>query len=323
MKPTTPTAPPQSKTFLYVLLGFFAFFIFSFIFVVIFIEHMVGKSSGSSFLASSDEITLIDISGPIYQSDDIVRRIKKFKKSSRKALILRLNSPGGAVAPSQEIYSEILSARESKKIVVASMSSMAASGAYYIAAACDQIVADPGTLTASIGVIAEFPDASGLLKKVGVNFQTIKSGKFKDTGSFNHPMNPQEREYLQETIMDVFQQFLGSVLDGRKAAFQGRLAEILKKKKELVTDQEIRNFVTPYADGRVLTGKKAFELGFVDQLGNYEVAVKLTAQLAGIKGDPVVKTDQAVKLDQILNGILPFSFLARANNGFQLEYRAF
>ena len=120
---------------------------------------MVGKSSGSSFLASSDEITLIDISGPIYQSDDIVRRIKKFKKSSRKALILRLNSPGGAVAPSQEIYSEILSARESKKIVVASMSSMAASGAYYIAAACDQIVADPGTLTASIGVIAEFPDA--------------------------------------------------------------------------------------------------------------------------------------------------------------------
>ncbi len=323
MKMTAPPQTPQNKTFLYVLLGFFAFFIFSFIFVVIFIQHIVGKSTGSSFLPSSDEITLVEVDGPIYQSDDLVRRIKKFKNSSKKAMIIRLNSPGGAVAPSQEIYSEILSARQNKKIVVASMSSLAASGAYYIAAACDKIVANPGTLTGSIGVIAEFPDASGLLKKVGVNFQTVKSGKFKDTGAFSRPMNPEERAYLQETIMDVFQQFLGSVLDGRKAAFQDRLAKLWKKKPEQVTDQEIRNFVTPYADGRVLTGKKAFELGFVDQLGNYYDAVKLTADLAGIKGEPVVKTDQAVKFDQLLNGILPFSFLSRANSGFQLEYRAF
>ena len=323
-----PTAPEQgqNKTFLYLMLGFTAFFVLSFIVIIFFIHSIVSKANGGQtalFSGSGDSIDLIEIDGPITDSDDVVKRIRRFKKSSEKALIIRLNSPGGAVAPSQEIYSEILSARQDKKIVVASMSSLAASGAYYIAAACDKIVANPGTLTGSIGVIAEFPDASGLLKKVGLNFETVKSGKFKDTGSFSRPMNPQERAYLQETIMDVFQQFLGSVVDGRKAAFQERLSVLLKKKPEQVTDQDIRNFVIPYADGRVLTGKKAFELGFVDQLGNYYDAVKLTADLAGIKGEPVVKTDQAVKLDQLLNGLLPFSFLTRANNGFQLEYRAF
>lgn len=321
--PNTPPNPPKNKTLLYVILGFLAFFVLSFIFVVIVIQHMVGKSTGTSFLPSSDEITLIDIQGPIYQSDDIVRRIKKFKKGSKKAMIIRLNSPGGAVAPSQEIYSEILSARENKKIVVASMSSLAASGAYYIAAACDKIVANPGTLTGSIGVIAEFPDASGLLKKVGLNFQTVKSGKFKDTGAFNRPMNPQEKEYLQETIMDVFQQFLGSVIEGRRLVFQEKLAKLFHKKPSQVSDLEIRNFVTPYADGRVLTGKKAFELGFVDKLGNYYDAVQLTADLAGIKGEPTVRADQPVKFEQLLNGLLPFSLLTRSSSGFQLEYRAF
>src|SRR5258708_20270969 len=197
MKSNSEIHSRQSKTFLYVLLGFGGFFILSFVFVVVFIQHVVGKATGTSFLPSSDEITLIEIQGPIYQSDDVVRRIKKFKKSSKKALIIRLNSPGGAVAPSQEIYSEILSARSAKKIVVASMSSLAASGAYYIAAACDKIIANPGTVTGSIGVIAEFPDASGLLKKVGLNFQTVKSGKFKDKGAFNRPINPHQREYLQ------------------------------------------------------------------------------------------------------------------------------
>ena len=323
MKPAPPPPTPPNRTFRYVLIGFFAFFILSFVFVVVAIQHVLGKPTSTSFLGGSDEITLIEIQGPIYQSDDIVRRIKRFKKSSKKALILRLNSPGGAVAPSQEIYSEVLSARESKKIVVASMSSLAASGAYYIAAACDKIVANPGTVTGSIGVIAEFPDASGLLKKVGLNFQTVKSGKFKDTGSFNRPMNPQERAYLQSTINDVFGQFLDSVVEGRKKVFQEKLAKRLHRPADKVTESEIRQYVTPYADGRVLTGKKAFELGFIDKLGNYYDAVQLTADLAGIKGEPTVHTDQPVKLDQLLNGILPFSWFAKSGSPFQLEYMAF
>jgi protease-4 len=229
------------------------------------------------------------------------------------------------VAPSQEIYSEILSARASKKIVVASMSSLAASGAYYIAAACDKIVANPGTLTGSIGVIAEFPEASGLLKKVGVDFQTIKSGKFKDTGSFSRPMNLEEKAYLQDTVNDVFQQFFEAVIDGRKKALKDCLAKRLKVKADSVTDAQIKSFILPYADGRAITGHKAFELGLVDQLGNYDDAVQLTANLAGIKGEPNVHPDRSGKFDQLLDSVLPFSLFSqlRQSSSFQLEYRAF
>ncbi|HTA77272.1 MAG TPA: signal peptide peptidase SppA [bacterium] len=325
---TTPSQG-QNKTFLYLLLGFAGFFILSFIFIVFFIHHAVSKSGGhSSFLSGSSEIDLIEIDGAIYQSDDIVRRIRRFKKSSDKALILRLNSPGGAVAPSQEIYSEILSARQdNKKIVVASMSSLAASGAYYIAAACDKIVANPGTLTGSIGVIAEFPDASGLLKKVGVDFQTIKSGKFKDTGSFSRPMNKEERAYLQETVDDVFHQFFDAVVDGRKQPLKEALAKRLKVKAGTINDLQIKNYILPYADGRAITGHKAFELGLVDKLGNYDDAVQLTATLAGIKGEPTVHADKPGKFDQLLDSILPFSLTSQlrqySNSSLQLEYRAF
>jgi len=328
MKPTvssskTTSQAPKNNTILYVLLGGLGLLFVGLFALVLVIHHAVAKATGDSLLAGSGEITLIEIQGPIYQSDDIVRRIRKFNKSSKSALLLRLNSPGGAVAPSQEIYSEILNARKEKKVVVASMSSLAASGAYYIASACDKIVANPGTLTGSIGVIAEFPDASGLLKKFGLNFQTIKSGKFKDTGAFNRPMTPQEREYLQETINDVFQQFVESVIEGRRDVFKQKLADRWHVKPAQVTDQQIKGYILPYADGRVLTGKKAQELGFVDQLGNYEDAVKLTANLAGIKGEPTVHLDRPVKWGDILDDLLPFSIGARLRNGFQLEYMAF
>src|SRR5580693_2246298 len=205
--------PKKNNTILYVVFIFGGIFLISFVFLVVAIQHLFGKTEAGSLLSSSsNEITLIEIQGPIYQSDDLVREIKRFRKSSQKALLLRLDSPGGVVAPSQEIYSEILSARQDKKIVVASMASLAASGAYYIASACDKIVANPGTLTGSIGVIWHVPEASGLFKKVGLNYQTIKSGKFKDTGSMDRPMTPEEREYVQETINDVFGQFLDAVI---------------------------------------------------------------------------------------------------------------
>ena len=328
MKPTVSSAPassqaPKNNTLLYLLLGLFGFGFVGLFVVVLLVHHMVSKATGTTLLNNSSEITLIEIQGPIYDSDDVVRRIRKFEKSSKTAMLLRLNSPGGAVAPSQEIYTEILNARKEKKIIVASMSSLAASGAYYIAAACDKIMADPGTLTGSIGVIAEFPDASGLLKKFGLNFQTIKSGKFKDTGAFNRPMSPQEREYLQGTINEVFQQFVDSVVQGRRSALSEKLAARMHIKASKVTDQQIKDYILPYADGRVLTGKKAQDLGFVDQLGNYEDAVRLTAELAGIKGEPTVHLDHQVKLEDFLNDLLPFSITARAKLGFQLEYIAF
>jgi len=328
-----PDAPEQgqNKTFLYLMLGFSAFFILCFVAIVLFVHGVVSKANGGGqtalFSGSGDSIDLIEIAGPITDSDDVVKRIRRFKKSGEKALIIRLNSPGGAVAPSQEIYSEILSARADKKIVVASMSSLAASGAYYIASACDKIVADPGTLTGSIGVIAEFPEASGLFKKVGVDFQTIKSGKLKDTGSFSRPMNEEDRAYLQDMIDDVFHQFLAAVIDGRRDAFKNKLALILKVKPDSIKDEQIKNYILPYADGRAVTGKKAYELGMVDQLGNYDDAVQLTATLAGIKDEPNVHEDKSGKFDQLLESVLPFSLFSQLrqyeNSSFQLEYKAF
>ena len=328
-----PDAPEQgqNKTFLYLMLGFSAFFILCFVAIVLFVHGVVSKANGGGqtalFSGSGDSIDLIEIAGPITDSDDVVKRIRRFKKNGEKALIIRLNSPGGAVAPSQEIYSEILSARADKKIVVASMSSLAASGAYYIASACDKIVADPGTLTGSIGVIAEFPEASGLFKKVGVDFQTIKSGKLKDTGSFSRPMNEEDRAYLQDMIDDVFHQFLAAVIDGRRDAFKNKLALILKVKPDSIKDEQIKNYILPYADGRAVTGKKAYELGMVDQLGNYDDAVQLTATLAGIKDEPNVHEDKSGKFDQLLESVLPFSLFSQLrqyeNSSFQLEYKAF
>ena len=328
-----PDAPEQgqNKTFLYLMLGFTAFFILCFVAIVLFVHGVVSKANGGGqtalFSGSGDSIDLIEIAGPITDSDDVVKRIRCFKKNGEKALIIRLNSPGGAVAPSQEIYSEILSARADKKIVVASMSSLAASGAYYIASACDKIVADPGTLTGSIGVIAEFPEASGLFKKVGVDFQTIKSGKLKDTGSFSRPMNEEDRAYLQDMIDDVFHQFLAAVIDGRRDAFKNKLALILKVKPDSIKDEQIKNYILPYADGRAVTGKKAYELGMVDQLGNYDDAVQLTATLAGIKDEPNVHEDKSGKFDQLLESVLPFSLFSQLrqyeNSSFQLEYKAF
>jgi protease-4 len=300
------------------------FFLFSLIFLVFAFQHLSGGShSTHTPFYSSGEIDLIEITGPIYQSDEVVHQIKKFRKSSQKALLLRLDSPGGVVAPSQEIYSEVLKARKDKKIVVASMGSLAASGAYYIASACDKIVANPGTLTGSIGVIFHIPEASGLLKKVGLSYQTIKSGKFKDTGSIDHPMSPEERAYIQGTINEVYQQFLNAVVDGRREAFQEKLGKLFHRKPKTVTDQEIKNYITPYADGRIITGEKASQLGFVDQIGDLEDAIALTGKMAGIEGEPSIHLDRPSQFEQFLKNMVPFSALSKFEGSYLLEYRAF
>lgn len=296
----------------------------SFIFVVFALERAFTVASGAPLISGGSEISLIEIQGPIYESDDLVRMIKRFRTSSKKALILRIDSPGGVVAPSQEVYDEILKAREDKKIIVASMGSLAASGAYYIASACNKIVANPGTLTGSIGVIFELPEASGLLKKIGLDYQVVKSGKFKDTGSISRPMTAPEREYIQGTINEVFNQFLNAVIDGRRKVLQQKVAKVLGKKATMVTDQEIRNYLLPYADGRVVTGQKAYELGLVDQLGDYEDAVQATAELAGIKGEPLVRLDRPSRFEEFMKNMTPLSWLtSRFNNGCLMEYRAF
>ncbi|WP_418791153.1 signal peptide peptidase SppA [Phosphitispora sp. TUW77] len=185
-----------------------------------------------------------------------------------KAVLLRINSPGGSAAASQEIGNELDKLRKQGKIVVASMGDVAASGGYWLAAKADKIVADPATLTGSIGVIMETQSLQELFDKIGITPETIKSGAHKDMGSVNRPLTPEERDILQHMVDDIYQQFVDVVAEGRKME---------------------REKVLELADGRIFTGRQAKEKGLVDELGNYYDAIKITGELAGIKGEPVIR----------------------------------
>jgi protease-4 len=221
--------------------------------------------SGGGFL--DNRIALIKIEGVILDSTDTIEELRRYKDSSGiKAIILRINSPGGGVVPSQEIYEEVRKIREEgKKKVVVSMGTVAASGGYYIASASNRIVANPGTLTGSIGVIMELANVEGLFKKIGVESVVIKSGRNKDVGSPFRKMLPEERAILQQLMDDVHTQFIQAVAEGRG-----------------LTEDRVREM----ADGSVFTGRQAKELGLVDEIGNLQDTVRLTADIVGIKGEP-------------------------------------
>ncbi len=210
-------------------------------------------------------IAIIDIKGPIYTSKEIIEKIHKYKKNRMiKALVIRLETPGGGVAACQEIYEELNKVKEHKK-VVASMGGVTASGGYYIACAADKIIANPGTVTGSIGVVMHISNLEELFKKVGLKFEVIKSGAHKDIGSPSRAMTPKERALLQGVINDVQDQFVEDIVKERN----------LDKRK-----------VRSLADGRIFTGRQAKKLGLVDELGNLDDAIKLAGELAKIKGEP-------------------------------------
>jgi len=214
-----------------------------------------------------DKIAVIEVFDTIYDSRSVVRQLKKWGESGGvKAILLHVDSPGGAVAPSQEIYEEILRVRdEENKPVVVSMSSVAASGGYLIACAADKIMANPGTMTGSIGVIIQFPTIGRLLDKVGVDYETIKSGELKDVGSLNRRMTDSERRMLSSMVTDTYEQFVDVVCEGRELE---------------------REDVYKIADGSIFSGRQAMDLHLVDTLGGFEDAVRLAADLAGIEGEP-------------------------------------
>jgi protease-4 len=232
-----------------------------------------------------EKVALVRVEGPIFDSKNAIEEIKDYvEDSSIKAIVIRVDSPGGAVAPSQEIYEEIKKATSKKKVVV-SMGSMAASGGYYISSAATKIVANPGTLTGSIGVIMEIPNIEGLLNKIGVKTEVVKSGRYKDMASAFKTMKDEERLILQAVLDDVHEQFIEAVSKGRKMP--------IEKVREL-------------SDGRVFTGRQAKELGLVDEIGNIEDTIKIAARLAGIKGEPsVVKKSEKKSVFDILRGSFP------------------
>jgi protease-4 len=203
----------------------------------------------------------------------VVEQLKKYSKNTAvKAIVLRIDSPGGAVVPSQEIYEEIGKIKaDTKQKIVTSMGTVAASGGYYIASASDKIVANPGTLTGSIGVILELASVKDLLDKIGIKDETIKSGERKDVGTFMRDMTPDEKAYLQKVMDDVHGQFVEAVAKGRKMRVED---------------------VWPIANGSVYTGKQAKEIGLVDELGDLEDAIKLAGKLGKIEGEPKVITEE-------------------------------
>ncbi|MBR9975912.1 MAG: signal peptide peptidase SppA [Bacteroidetes bacterium] len=229
----------------------------------------VEESYGGS---STERVAVIDIREIIVDAEDVIRQLRKYsKRSTVKAVVLRLDSPGGAVVPSHEIYEEVKRIRRLGKPVVASMGSVAASGAYYIACAADRIVANPGSITGSIGVVSEFASFQPLLEKIGIESTTITSGEFKDTGNPTRRMRPEERAYLQHTIDDIYEQFVGIVVAGRT-----------------LTEDSVRAL----ADGRIFTGQQAYANGLVDTLGTMDMAIRLAGTLGKISGEPRVTRER-------------------------------
>ena len=214
------------------------------------------------------KVALVELEGIILDADELVRELKAHRENPIvRAVVIRINSPGGVVGPTQELHQAIVKTRQAGKPVVASLGGVAASGGYYVAVAADQIYANPGTLTGSIGVIMQTANVEQLMKKVGVDFVVVKAGDYKDIGSFARPMTAEERRVLQALLDDVHGQFIGAVAQGRKLD---------------------RARVTQFADGRIFSGSQAKSLGMVDALGGLEDAVAAAGKLAGLPGTPVV-----------------------------------
>jgi protease-4 len=251
-----------------------SFLVFSLVMLFAFIG--ISGQGEFSLAGMGKRVAIIDLHGTITNSADIIRQLKKYTKdSSVPAIVLDIDSPGGGVAPSQEIYEEIKKAKEKGEKIVASMGSVGASGGYYVACAADTIIANPGTLTGSIGVIFQFPVAEELFKKIGLRFEVVKSGEFKDVGSYNRRMTEGERKLLQSVIDDTYDQFVNVLVEGRKLPKE----EVLK-----------------IADGSIFTGRQARELGLVDELGDLEDAIKIAGKMGGIEGPPNIIKEMRRKI---------------------------
>ena len=234
---------------------------------ILFLSLIISHFKGGEGALFTDKVAVIEITGLISDSREINRQINEYaERDDVKAIILRVDSPGGGVGPSQEIYREVMKARDKKKVVT-SMGSVAASGGYYIASASHKIIANPGTITGSIGVIIKFADVKELLSKLGLKGFVVKSGPFKDIGSPLREMTNEERVLVQGVVDDLHQQFIGAVSEGRGME---------------------RSVVSEIADGRFFSGARSVELGLVDEIGNFNDAIAIAAAISGVKGKPHV-----------------------------------
>lgn len=278
----------KTKLLVYILLGFCGLTVLLGLILIFKQGDLIpmGKDQKKIELTSftRDGIAIVHIYGDIFVesqnpvfpgflggADQIVERLRRLAKNDRvKAVVLRINSPGGSTGASQEIYAEVKKLKASGKKIVVSMGDIAASGAYYIACPADRIVANPATITGSIGVIFHFGNLQELFKKIGVKIEVIKSGKIKDIGAYWRSLSAEERKLLEGVINNSYEQFVAAVAAGRNIPYEQ---------------------VLPLADGRIFTGEQALKHGLIDKLGNFPDAIKEAAQLAGIEGEPNIIKD--------------------------------
>jgi protease-4 len=260
-------ADGRSRAWMWLLIGGGAFLFF--VIAVFSLVYLVFGGSQDDSLAFGDKIAVVDLEGVILSPKQVVSQLKKFADDdSVKAIIIHVNSPGGGVAASEEIYREVKRIRdEKKKRIVASIETVGASGAYYVASATNKIYADNGSIVGSIGVIAQWVNYEELLRWAKLKDVTLKAGEFKDTGNPAREMTPAEREYLQGMIDNMHTQFIQAVAEGRH-----------------VKEEDIR----PIANGKVWTGQQAHSMKLVDQIADFESAVKDTAKAVGISGEPTL-----------------------------------
>jgi protease-4 len=245
------------------------------LFVISVVSLIFSEQDDETLSTTGERVAVVELAEPIIDSQDIVRQFKKYRENKAiKAILFRVDSPGGGVAASQEIYQEVKKTREAGKPVVVSMGAVAASGGYYVSCGATKIVANPGTLTGSIGVIFQFLHFSELMNKIGVDQSTFKTGKYKDIGSPFRKTTEDEKKFFDQLLGDVYDQFVTVVATERKLD---------------------RKVVVGYADGRVFTGRQAREYGLVDTLGTYEDALSIAAKLGGISGKPKIVKERKIK----------------------------
>ena len=244
----------------------------------------LSQDGSGLFAGLGERVAIVDVHGVISNSSEVIRQLRKYAEdSSIPVIVVHVDSPGGGAAASQEIYEEMNKLRDAGKKVVVSMGSVAASGGYYVACAADTVVADPATLTGSIGVIFQFPIAEELMKKIGIRYEVVKRGEVKDIGSMGRSMTERERASLQSVVDDTYEQFVGVVVERRGME---------------------RESVLKIADGSIFTGRQAQQMGLVDELGNLQDAVKIAGEMVGMEGYPrtVKEREKKISWFDVLSG---------------------
>jgi protease-4 len=293
----------MTKKIVFIAAASIAFIVLLFIGCIFIAKALMGDGGGQ--FAEKPGVGLVEVKGMILDSRETVRQLRHFmKKDHIKAVVLRVDSPGGVVAPSQEIYEEVKKFAAKKKIIV-SMGSLAASGGYYISAPATLIYANPGTITASIGVIIKLSNIEALMDKIGIKSTVIKTGKFKDSGSPVRELTAEDRAMFQSVIDSTHNQFIKAVASGRK-----------------LPEDEVRRI----ADGRVLSGEQALALKLVDRLGTFQDAIEEAGKLAGITGEPeiILPPKKKVNYLDLLTEGAEESFegaLNKVGRGMQLMYQ--